>query len=211
MTLRIPLLCIASLGIVALLHGASQEQAKLTGTDLLAEFDRLAPINQAIHQGHWVVTDGDYPKTLGTFNSREVIEAFWCGDMCPSNGSVNIIYSNIKEDKCTPIGEPEYSFFWGPKYQGCTPLISRDGSLLYSSDGGLFHKESSWSIAYFPNIDCPVQAPLLFDDSSLCNKGAMRVSCRELHAGQRASIKATKSGCSLAVVKLDIEPAPGGH
>ena len=211
MTLRIPLLCIASLGIVALLHGASQEQAKLTGTDLLAEFDRLAPINQAIHQGHWVVTDSDYPKTLGTFNSREVIEAFWCGDMCPSNGSVNIIYSNIKEDKCTPIGEPEYSFFWGPKYQGCTPLISRDGSLLYGRDGGLFHKESSWSIAYFPNIDCPVQAPLLFEDSSLCNKAAARVSCRELHAGQRASIKATKSGCSLAVVKLDIEPAPGGH
>jgi hypothetical protein len=209
MTFRIPLLCIVFLGFVARLHGASHEQKELTGTDLLAEFDRLAPINQALHQGHWVVTDGDYPKPLGTFNSREVIEAFWCGDMCPVYGSVNIIYSNIKEADCDSIGQPLYSLFWGPKYQGCTPLISRDGSLLYSKDGSLFHKESSWSIAYFPNRDCPIQAPLLFDDSSLCNKGATRVSCGELHAGQRASIKATKSRCSLAVVKLDIEPGSG--
>jgi hypothetical protein len=92
--------------LVAVLHGASQERKELTGSDLLAEYERLVPINEALHQGHSVIKNDDYPKILGTFNSREVREAFWCGDVCPQYGSVNIIYSNIKEVDCLSIGKP---------------------------------------------------------------------------------------------------------
>jgi hypothetical protein len=94
--LRIPLLCTTTLVLVALMQAASPQQKDFTRADLLAEYKRLIPINQAMHRGEWPVQNEHYPKTLGTFDSREVQEAFWCGDLCPQYGSVNIIYSNVK-------------------------------------------------------------------------------------------------------------------
>jgi hypothetical protein len=197
MKLWIPLLYLLSLVLVIPSYGAAQEGKDLTGVDLLAEYEKLIPVNQALREGHWDA--GHYPRTLGTFNSKEVKEVYWCGDVCPQYGSVNIIYSNVKVEDCAAIGHPVYSNFWGRRYQGCTPLISMEGRLV--------DKGFSWSIAYLPDEDRTkpsVEEPLLFDDSSLCKRRGKKISCGEFHNRQGASIKATRSGYSLAVVKLDL-------
>jgi hypothetical protein len=120
--------------------------------------------------------------------------------VCPQYGSVNIIYSNVKEMDCAAIGQPLYSNAWGRQSRGCTPLISRHGSLV---DRGF-----SWGIAYNSDGDrkrLPAEEPLLFDDSSACKKGAAEVSCSELHQGQRVFVQGTRSGVPLTVVKVDAE------
>jgi hypothetical protein len=197
MMLRIPLLCTTTLVLVALMQAESPQQKDLTRADLLAEYKGLIPINQAMHRGEWPVQNEHYPKTLGTFDSREVQEAFWCGDLCPQYGSVNIIYSNVKEQDCAAIGQPLYSHFWGTRYQGCTPLIGRVGKLV--------QKGSSWAIAYSTGDGTkpPIEEPLLFDDLSRCNKGTKKISCGELHEGREASVEATRSGAYLWVAEVN--------
>jgi hypothetical protein len=207
MRLRVPLLSIASLGFAVLLYGAPPEQndqqdpkqpKQLTGAELLAEYERLIPINLTAKQGHW--PEEHYPKTLGTFNSQEVKEVFFCGDVCPQYGFVFLTYSNVKEQDCAAIGQPVYSHTWGPQYRGCSPLISRNGSLVESG-------YASWSLTYLPEegrSKTLMEEPLRFDDSSLCSKHGEKVSCTDFHVGQKASLKATKSGTYLAVLKLEL-------
>jgi hypothetical protein len=113
---------------------------------------------------------------------------------------VIIIYANIKKDDCPPIGQPLYSHFWITQYEGCTPLISAEGHLAKTGF-------SSWSIAYYPDGDASkpaIDEPLLFDDSSLCSKGGEKISCDAFRDGQKASIKGTRSGDAIAVLKLDL-------
>ncbi len=185
MRLRALAIWIFSLSLTVLAHGVSSAHKELTGRDLLAEYERLIPINHAVQQGSW---PRGYPRILGTFNSREVQDAFWCGDVCPQYGSVNIIYSNVKEMDCAAIGQPLYSYAWGRQYRGCTPLISRHGSLV--------SRGFSWVIAYSSDEDRKrpsTEEPLLFDDSSVCGRDAEKISCGEFHQGQPASINATRS------------------
>src|SRR5205085_11747607 len=139
---------------------------------------------------------------------REVQEAFWYGDVCPQYGSVNIIYLNIKKADCDSIGEPIYSSFWGLQYRGCTPLISRGGTLI--------GRGFSWSIRLVRDEDrtkTSIEEPLLFDSTSECTEGAEKLPCGEFHEGQKVFIKATRSGQSLAVLRLDITSAlpDAGH
>ena len=123
MRLRVPLLSIASLGFAGAPpeQSVQKEQKELSGADLLAEYERLIPINLAAKQGHW--PEEHHPKTLGIFNSREVKEVFFCGDVCPQYGFVFLTYSEVKEEDCAAIGQPVYSHAWGPQYRGCSPLI----------------------------------------------------------------------------------------
>ena len=207
MRLGVPLFSLVSLGLAVLLYGAPasqngqqgpKPQTQLSGADLLAEYERLVPINRAIKQGRWPAEH--YPRTLGTYSSREVKEAFWCGDVCPQYGFVFLTFSDVNEADCPAIGQPVYGHAWGLPYRGCSPLISRSGTLVEGSHG-------SWLLAY-PSDDyrvkAPVQEPLQFDDATRCSKQGEKVDCGNFQDGQKASVKATKSAGYLAVLRLEM-------
>lgn len=186
------------------MYGASSEHKELTGRDLLVEYERLIPINRAFWEGHRDrLGNAHYPKTLGRFNSREVREVFWCGDLCNENGSVNIIYFNVKQEDCAPIGEAVFSNYWGKEYQGCTPLVIRVGSLVETGF-------STWSIAFHSDEDGTklIRMPLRFDESSVCAKRRGRFPCEDIIEGQSAFVIGTKYADSLIVAKLGLEGRP---
>jgi hypothetical protein len=112
---------------------------------------------------------------------------------------VNIVYTKVKEADCDLIGQRLYTNFWGRRYAGCTPLISRAGTLV---DSGF-----SWSISYLRDEDLSrpsIQEPLTLDDTSQCSDATGKRACDEFHEGQRVSIKAIKSEHGLTVLKLEI-------
>ena len=198
MTFRVRSLCLMFLGLVFLFAGASSQMKELRGGDLLVEYDRLKPINHAIQQNQW--TDSEqYPKKLGDFNSKEVQEQYWCGDVCPQYGSVNLVYSGVKEVDCPVVGQALYSYFWGRQYQGCGPLINQDGVLIANGFSWLFSYRADEA-----QTRTLVQELLLLDESSTCEKDAEKISCATLREGQRVSIVASKSESALTVVRLDL-------
>ena len=89
MKLWVPLLCFISLAFAVMLYGEDSDEKGLTGTYLFFEYERLVPLNETIWEGRWVPKGGEYPKTLGMFNSKKVEEIWECGgDLCPQNSAV---------------------------------------------------------------------------------------------------------------------------
>jgi hypothetical protein len=203
MKFRASLLCILPLVFAILLFGESPEGGGLTGTFLLAEYKRLIPFSEVFRERY--PGKGEYPKMLGTFNSKRIEEVWKCGgDVCPGNSAVMIVFSGVSEDDCQSLGEPLYLFGWGAHFMGCSPLLMGHGALL--------DKGFSWSIAYVPGghrskptKQTPREEPLLFDDLSVCHQGGKRISCDDLRDGLDAVINATRSGDSLVVVTLDMQ------
>jgi hypothetical protein len=185
----------AILGCVVALVGVSAGGGpELTAGDLLAAYERLTLLNQALHQGKWTTKGGKYSKALGMFNSREVEEAYLCGDVCPQYGRVVVRFVNVPESECASIGDSIYSNYWGRQYQGCSPLVVREG--LVKKDG------SSWSLFYAGRSKDGVA--LLFDDHSLGRRSGREVPCREIPENHMAAVTAIRSGESLAVLKLEM-------
>ncbi len=180
--------------------GASLQHEELTASDLVTAYERLIPTNQALQQGRWAIDPGDYPKVLGNYESRQVKEVFICGDVCPQYGSVILVYSGTTEADCDAAsGDVIYSHFWGPQFQGCSPLTIRDGTLAQSG-------ASSWSIVG-ERITSTAQSfntPLLFDSASRCRKNGAQVACGGFAPGQSAKVVGVKSGDAILVLTLDI-------
>lgn len=181
----------------------SDPSSSLKASDLVTEYERLIPINQALNQGRWVIDPADYskqhPKVLGTYQSRQVGEIFICGDVCPQYGSIIITYPNVLESDCPSIsGDAIYSYFWGTQYEGCSPLTVRDGTLAQNG--------SSWSIVGdgIGNPPSHYDIPLVFNDASSCWKGGAKVACQGFQTGQPTVVIGLKSANAILVLRLDL-------
>ncbi len=191
--------CVILLASTLFSCGASLQHEELTASDLVTAYERLIPTNQALQQGRWVIDPGDYPKVLGSYESRQVAEAFICGDVCPQYGSVILVYSGISEADCAAAsGDVIYSHFWGPQFQGCSPLTVRDGTLAQTG--------TSWSIVgeRITSTSQPFNTRLVFDSASLCRKNGAKVACEGFEPGQPARVVGLKSGDAIVVLTLDI-------
>jgi hypothetical protein len=136
---------------------------ELTGLALMAEYDRLVPINKGLRQGKKLPASEHYPKILGLFNSQTVEEAYWCGDVCPANGRVFLRFVGVSEADCDPLGEPPYLVGWGRQFVGCSPLNVETGMILTGK---------GYPVLSFARLtDSPVELPLAFDDHSVCTLG----------------------------------------
>jgi len=206
MKLWVPLLCFISLAFAVMLYGEDSDEKGLTGTYLFSEYERLVPLNEAIWEGRWVPKGGEYPKTLGMFNSKKVEEIWECGgDLCPQNSAVMIVFHDVSENDCSSVGEPLYLIGWGPHFMGCSPLLDGEETLI--------DKGFSWSIAYLPCSHRskapkpnPAEAPLLFDDSSVCTRQGKKIPCDEFKEGQKGILKATRSGYSFPAADESLRP-----
>ncbi len=193
--------CAILLASVLLSCIMSPEKKKdLAASDLITEYERLIPINQQLNQGRWAINASDCPRTVGNYQSRQVAEEFICGDVCPQYGSVIIVYSGISESDCASVsGDVIYSHFWGPQYQGCSPLAVRIGTLAQT-------ETSSWSIVgeTVTSTRTAYNTPLVFDTASECRKDRRNVACSGFAQGQSVKVVGLNSGDAILVLTLDI-------
>jgi len=185
---------VALIGLVALSCLASDAGHELSAWDLLTEYERLDPMNQALHEGKWPPTAAKLPKRLGTFHSRAVEEIYYCGDLCPQYGKIAIRYVGVAQADCAAIGDPLFLVAWGRQYKGCAPLIERRGQARKKDNSLVLGYELQGSVG---------EIALVFDDQSQCSKMTEQVPCDEVAGGQRVFVKGIKSGESLAVLKLE--------
>jgi hypothetical protein len=187
-----------TLFILGIVFCGAADGPELTGLDLLAEYDRLVPINKALRQGDRLAAAGKYPRgKLGSFNSMPIEEAYRCGDLCPQEGRVFLRFVGVSEADCEPLGEPLYLMGWGPQFVGCSPLIVETGVIL---------TDKGYPVLSFERLTgSTIELPLAFDDHSVCTLGRKRVSCDEIPEKQRAAVKGFKTGVVVTVLRLQIQ------
>ena len=68
----------------------------------------------------------DYPMVLGSYseNGLILIKQYFCSDICPDNGGVDIVFQNIRtKEDCAKVGGRDLiDLAWGG-YIGCAPII----------------------------------------------------------------------------------------
>ena len=94
----------------------------LTEDDLKRELESLEKINA--YPENKKINPEDYPKVLGRYskNNLNLVEIYYCSDLCPDYAHVYMIFENISKEKCSEIGE-EVNAVFPPEYLGCRPKI----------------------------------------------------------------------------------------
>jgi hypothetical protein len=173
----------------------AKPERELTVWDLLAEYERLAPINKALHEGEWVTSIRKYPQRLGTFESKTVEDIYFCGDLCPQNATVAMRYADILEHDCPQLGFPLYDNSWGRQYKGCSPLLVTAGRILKSGN--------DWIFAYRYG-DSEIKLSAVLENRSLCKAAGMNVSCETIRDAAQAIVTGAKSRDTLVVLKVEM-------
>jgi hypothetical protein len=78
---------------------------------------------------------------VDTHLRKTLLFAYYCSDVCPDQGGVELTYENVSADECCKLGaEPFFDPAWGG-YRGCEPaeLGSKRGALLHATDGKWRH------------------------------------------------------------------------
>jgi hypothetical protein len=97
------------------------------------------------------------------------------------------------------VTRPIYSYGRGKKYQGCSPLVVRQG--VTKKDG------SSWVLLYedWRSLRRSLEkVELRINEQSACVKGRQLISCEGMRDGQRVSVIGIRSGDALKVLKLSM-------
>jgi len=176
---------------------ASDGGPELSAWDLLAEYERLDPMNQALHEGKLPAAAANLPRRLGTFHSRAVEEIYYCGDLCPQYGKIAISYVGVAQADCAAIGDPLFLVAWGRQYKGCAPLIERRGRA---------RKKDNSLVVVYELQGSPGQLALVFDERSQCSTKTERLRCNEITEKRHVLVKGIKSDDSIAVLKLEVSP-----
>lgn len=100
--------------------------------DIAALPDAIADCLQSDPAGLEADAQECLPVTLGSDerNDLDIVAGYFCSDVCPDAGSINITYSWIEEaDCCAAGGVPNYDFAWGA-YMGCFPPETPGGEAM---------------------------------------------------------------------------------
>lgn len=102
--------------------GGGTQGDTLTLAALQQEQSRLDEINAS--PANMKIDPDVYPRRLGTYKGREVIEIYFCSDVCPNYGYVSIVYKDVTtRESCARIGGRDIvDPAWGG-YIGCSPLL----------------------------------------------------------------------------------------
>ena len=174
---------------------AADGSLALSAWDLLAEYERLVPLNQALHRGNGLPPAEKLPRHLGTIQSRDVEEVYFCGDLCPQNGTIAIRYVGVAEADCSAVGSPLYLIAWGKQYEGCTPWIARRGRIK--------KKGNSLMLLFEGANRSNGELRLIFQQKSRCGAKTGQAACNEIANGRQVIVQGILSGDEVAV--FDVE------
>ena len=64
-----------------------------------------------------------YPKVFGTWDGRTLVENYFCSDVCPDYGRVDLVFQGVDAEECASIGGKALrDLAWGG-YLGCEPRV----------------------------------------------------------------------------------------
>ncbi|MCX6815143.1 MAG: hypothetical protein NTY20_05850 [Candidatus Aenigmarchaeota archaeon] len=104
-------------------YSISQPKPERTVTDsnVRMELERLQGVNSEPKK----INPADYPKTFGIYarNNLTLVEQYFCSDVCPDYGRVNLVFQGIDSEECANIGgKALHDLAWGG-YIGCEPRV----------------------------------------------------------------------------------------
>lgn len=116
------LIIIISLVLLFLIIIISNKEKTLTDNDVKKELEKLEKINR--YPENMKINPEGYPKIIGGYskNGLNLVEIYYCSDLCPDYAHVYMIFENISKEKCSEIGE-EVNAVFPPQYLGCKPKI----------------------------------------------------------------------------------------
>jgi hypothetical protein len=109
--------------IILWAYSISQPKPERTVTDsnVRTELERLQGINSEPKK----INPADYPKTFGIYagNNLTLVEQYFCSDVCPDYGRVDLVFRGVDNEECLNIGgNPLHDLAWGG-YLGCEPKL----------------------------------------------------------------------------------------
>ena len=93
----------------------------VTDSQVLAELARLQDVNS----NPKYIDPADYPKTFGIYarNNLTLVEQYYCSDVCPDYGRVDLVFQGITNEQCSQAGGRSlHDLAWGG-YIGCEPRV----------------------------------------------------------------------------------------
>jgi len=91
----------------------------VTDSNVRMELERLQGVNSEPKK----INPADYPKVFGIWNNRTLVEQYFCSDVCPDYGRVDLVFQGVDNEECAQIaGKSLHDLAWGG-YIGCGPKI----------------------------------------------------------------------------------------
>ncbi len=93
----------------------------LSDSQVRAELQRLAGINANPAS----INPNDYPKVIGLYGTdkRVLEERYFCSDVCPAYGRVDLVYRGVDSEECARIGGKVLHDLAFGAYIGCEPRV----------------------------------------------------------------------------------------
>ena len=109
--------------VIVMLYSPQPQQAgnPVTFSQVAAEVSRLAELSK--YPRNLNIDAGDYPKVFGTWRNHTLVEQYYCSDVCPDYGRVDLVFQGVDSEGCRAAGGiPMHDLAWGG-YIGCGPFI----------------------------------------------------------------------------------------
>jgi hypothetical protein len=112
---------IVILAVVAYYPWAPPEPTNVvTNSQVRAELARL----QGVNSDPMSIDPADYPKVFGTWNNLTLVEQYYCSDVCPDYGRVDLVFQGVTSEQCAQAGGRSlHDLAWGG-YIGCEPVLT---------------------------------------------------------------------------------------
>jgi len=105
--------------IVMTYSAPPQEVKEVTGSQIMPEIQRLRELST--YPANKNINPADYPKVFGTWRNYTLVEQYYCSDVCPDYGRVDLVFQGITNEQCEQVGGRSlHDLAWGG-YIGCEP------------------------------------------------------------------------------------------
>jgi hypothetical protein len=109
------------LAVVVMVYSAPppSKGSALSDSQVRQELQRVKEISA--YPGNLNIRPADYPKTFGVWNNRTLVEQYFCSDVCPDYGRVNLVFQGADNEECARIGGNSLHDIAFGGYIGCQP------------------------------------------------------------------------------------------
>lgn len=93
----------------------------LSDSQVRAELERVREIST--YPANMNIRSWDYPKVFGIWHNMTLVERYFCSDVCPDYGRLDLVFQGVGPEQCENAGGIELrDLAWGG-YIGCKPGV----------------------------------------------------------------------------------------
>jgi hypothetical protein len=93
----------------------------LSDSQVRAELEKVKELST--YPNNLKIDPYQYPKVFGTWNDKVLVEQYFCSDVCPDYGRLDLVFQGVDAEQCNSIGGKALrDLAWGG-YLGCEPRV----------------------------------------------------------------------------------------